>query len=152
MNRTYLAPGRLDSLRTSAGSCRRQGGPAIPTGPLFVMILALTLSSGLTGCQSLGLPTPQTFEEKLAAGYTSVTAVRGGALTYLQSVEAKGDPAKSKAAADDAANIQAQADDARKGLDVARGLKAVDFKSADARLTSTLAVLTALQTYLEARR
>lgn len=103
--------------------------------------VALILS--LTACAQLGLPTATTFNEKLAAGYSSVTAVRSSATTLLVA---------KKISSDDAQNIQTQADTARAGLDVARTISKTDQTAANARLTAIRTVLTALSTYLASRQ
>lgn len=96
----------------------------------------------LAGCQLLGVPTPETFSERLAVGYSTTTTVRQTTLTMLQA---------RKLTPDDAENIQQQADNARAGLDIARTMRGVDLQAADARLTATLTGLTALEAYLRAR-
>ena len=58
----------------------------------------------LAGCAALGLEAPQTFNEKLAVGYSTVTAVRAAAATFVSS---------GKLSPDDAQNVQTQADTAR---------------------------------------
>lgn len=90
----------------------------------------------LAACASLGMPTPKTFNERLAAGYVSVTGVRTSALTLLN-----GGVIRS----DDAQNVQKQADVAREGLDVARTLPSLE---AESKLSATLLVLQAAQSYL----
>lgn len=97
----------------------------------------------LSACALLGVPTPESFSERLAVGYSSTTTVRQTALTLLQ---------QKKLSPDDVENIQQQADNARAGLDIARTMRGVDLESADARLTATLVGLTALEAYLRARQ
>lgn len=92
---------------------------------------------GLVACQQLGVPSPETFNQKLAVAYTSVTAVRTTATQLL---------AARKISPDDAENVNASADVARAGLDVAR--RTSDPAAANAKLTAAVAALTALQTYL----
>lgn len=102
----------------------------------YMLAILLSLASA---CAQLGLPTAQTFNEKLAAGYSSVTAVRDTATTLLVA---------KKISPDDAQNVQNQADNARAGLDIARSAHAVNATAADAKLTQVMAALTALQSYL----
>ena len=97
----------------------------------------------LTACQTIGVPTPQSFSERLAAGYVSVTAVRQSATTLIVA---------GKISAGDAENIQAQADNARTGLDVARTLRGTDVTAADAKLQAALTILTALDAYVRSRQ
>jgi hypothetical protein len=134
----------------------KQGG-YVRTGLLLVMLAISGAGAAvLSGCQALGLPAAKTFNERLAAGYTTVTAVREATSSWVdgQVRIAQGEPDLAKrtqklaAVRADAQNIQAQADTARQGLDVARGLKGVDLKNAEARLASTLRILQALQQYL----
>lgn len=130
---------------------------------LLALILALTVALGglLTtgGCSALGLPQAKTFNERLAAGYTVVTAVRETTGVWLdgeiRAAQAEPDPERQgaliAAAKADAQNIQNHADEARRGLDVARSLKGLNIGAAEERLASTLRILEALQKYLEGR-
>lgn len=97
----------------------------------------------LAGCAALGVATPQTFNERLAAGYTSVTGVRSLSNTLLQD---------HKITADDHLNVERQADTARAGLDIASTLQPVDQSGADAKLQSALQIVTALDAYLRSKR
>lgn len=90
----------------------------------------------LQGCQTLGIQSPKTFNERLAAGYVTVTTVRQLGTTLVTS---------GKLSSPDAQNVQTQADNARNGLDIAQNLGPL--KGED-KLTSTLTVLQALQSYL----
>lgn len=103
-------------------------------GLLMAFMLAL-----LVGCAQLGVPTPDTFNQKLAVGVASVTEVRQTATTLLVA---------GKITSADAENIQKQADTARDGLNVARGLSGTDLSAASNKLTAATAILQALQTYL----
>jgi hypothetical protein len=161
MNR---GPGTLDhprSFRTSAGSPARARGHATATGLTMALTMALLVAlMGVQGCQALGVPAAQTFEERLAAGFTTVAGIREGAQIMLNSkaerARAITDESRRNAAllsaADDAENLQEQADNLRKGLDIARTLKDVDFKSAESRLTATVTALQALDKYLKEQR
>lgn len=106
---------------------------------LLLAATAALILSVMLGCASIGVPTPSTFNEKLAVGVASVTSVRTSATTLLQA---------GKITPADAQNIQTQADTAREGLNVARGLSGTDLTGAGNKLTAATAVLTALQTYL----
>lgn len=152
---------KLTQERLVKEEATRQGGYA-GVG-LLGLILALSLALGamfvLPGCASLGLPTAKTFNERLAAGYTTVTAVREATGVWLDGKvrAARAEPDQGRqdaliaAAKADAQNVQAQADTAREGLDIARSLKGLDLGAAEERLASTLRILEALQTYLEGR-
>lgn len=96
----------------------------------------------LSACASLGVPSPQTFNEKEAAAISSVTAIRGTALSLLQS---------GKLTATDAQNIQTQADNARDAIKIADQIHAANPEAGADRLTAIIAGLTAIQTYLATR-
>jgi len=100
----------------------------------FALVAAIVV-----GCAALGAPTPDTFNQKLAVGVASVTEARNTATTLLQA---------GKISVADAQNIQAQADVAREGLNVARGMSATDLTTANTRLEVASAALRALQAYL----
>jgi hypothetical protein len=105
----------------------------------FGLILLMVVALLVQGCaQSGGLLTPQTANERIAAAQARVTAT--------QLLQAK------KISSDDAANVLKQTDAAREGIDVARTLSATDPAGASSRLQTTLAILTALQTYLASRQ
>lgn len=139
----------------------KQGG--FVRAGMLALILALSVALpamvALPGCSTLGLPTAQSWNERLSAGYTTVTAVREATGVWLdgkvRAAQAEPDLAKREAllaaAKADAQNVQAQADKAREGLDIARSLKGIDLEAAEERLASTLRILEALQTYLEGR-
>lgn len=96
----------------------------------------------LAACAQLGVPAPDTFNEKLAAGYGAVTQVRTTA-TLL--VDAK------KITSADGQNVLAATDAARQGLDVARDLSKTDLASAEGKVNAIRATLTALSGYLATR-
>lgn len=108
----------------------------------LVTFLSISLFSVLMGCAALGTPPVDTFNKRLAAGYTTVTAVRSATLTAAQA---------GKVSVSDAKNLQSQADTAREGLVVAENLAGTDMTSANARLTVALTVLQGIQTYLNTR-
>ncbi len=103
---------------------------------------AFLLLAFLVGCASLGLPTPETFKERLAAGYVTVTEVRNTTTALLQS---------GKINAEDAQNIQNQCDNLRAGLDISRSISGTDLTAANNRLTAVITALTALQAYTATR-
>lgn len=97
----------------------------------------------IAGCASLGIPQADTFNKKEAVAITTVTAIRSTALTLLTS---------GKISADDAQNIQDQADNAREAIVVADTLHAADPNAGADRLTAIITSLTAIQTYLATRK
>lgn len=108
--------------------------------PRYLLGLVAALAVGLiVGCSALGSATPDTFNQKLAVSVASVSEVRNTATTLLQA---------GKISVADAQNIQAQADVAREGLNVARGMSGVDLTNASSRLEVANAALRALQAYL----
>lgn len=134
----------------------RQGG-YIRAG-MLALILALSVAlAALPGCAQLGLQTSGTFNDRLAGGYSTVTAIAEGAGVLLdarvRAAQSEPDPdrrsAMLAAARADAQNLKDQAQRAKDALDVARSLRGVNFEAAEERLVSTLRVLEALQRYLE---
>lgn len=107
----------------------------------FLLFIAVLLSA-CGGCAQLGLPTAQTFNEKMAVAYASVTQVRDTATTLVQ---------QKKISADDAQNVLTATDTARVGLDTARKIHATDPAAGDAKLASVRTALAALSTYLATR-
>lgn len=101
------------------------------------LLLALTLA--LAACAGLGVPSPQTTEERIVVTMSTVTGVREAALTLLTA---------KKITAEDAQNIQRQADNIRAGTVIAQAMLATDPAGADAKLQQTRAMLIALQAYL----
>lgn len=97
----------------------------------------------LTGCAFLGLPVPDTFNEKVAVGYSTVTSVRNSATSLLNAGQIK---------AEDGQNVLEQTDNAREGLDIARQIHAVDPDGANSKLSSVLIGLNALEVYLRSRQ
>ncbi len=100
----------------------------------FVILAAL-----LSACAQLGIPTADTFNERLAVAYSSVTQIRVTATSLLKA---------KQLTADDGQSVLTATDAARAGLDVARSLSKTDLKAADNRLTAARTALTALSTYL----
>jgi hypothetical protein len=105
-------------------------------------LLACIALALLTACAALGLPTPETPAQRIAATVTAVTAVRQSATTLLVA---------KKISVEDAENVQRQADTVVAGAQVARSMLTVDPKAADAKLQQTRTVLLALQQYLAAK-
>ena len=109
-------------------------------GLFFAKAVAVLI---IGACSYIGQPTPETFNERAAAAYTSVTAVRQTALTLLQTRVIT--PA-------DAQNVQEGADNVRAGIDVARNIAATDPGQAENRLTAAIAALNALNAYLASQQ
>jgi hypothetical protein len=104
------------------------------------------------GCAALGLQTADTFNQKLAYAYGQVTAARNGATSVVNASCPTPDSFTSAAcvsAVTDGKHIQAMADEARKGLDLAKGFAAAgNLQQANVQLQLESAALTALQAYL----
>lgn len=113
----------------------------MPRKPLYAAFWAALLIT-LTACQSLGVATPRTFNERLAAAYSTVTAARNTTATLLTA---------GKLSPSDAQNAQSQLDTARTGLDLARQVHASDPAAAQTRLDGIVVGLATLQAYLQSR-
>ena len=96
----------------------------------------------LTGCETLGIATPQTFNEKAAATLGTITTVRTTATSLLN---------QKRITAEDGQNVLVSTDAARTGLNVARSLHQSNPTAANQKLDAVRAGLTALQSYLAAR-
>ena len=97
----------------------------------------------LAACAQIGIPTPDTFNQRLAAGYATTTAVRQTATDLLKA---------KKIDVADAENVLKSTDAARTGLDVARTLAKTNLAAADSKVSAIHTVLTALSTYLAGRK
>lgn len=97
----------------------------------------------LPACAQLGLETPETFADKLAVGYGSVTTARATAKTLVS---------QKVITPDDAQNVQDQADNFRAGLDIARKIQTTDPTTAAAKLNAVTLGLAALTDYLATKR
>ena len=98
-----------------------------------------TILVSILAVLAVGCATPQTFNERLLAGYATVTETRQTAVTL---VDAK------KMSSADAVNVQQQADTARAGLDLARSMRASAPQQAEDKLTATQTIVRALRAYL----
>lgn len=94
----------------------------------------------LAACQTL---IPKTFNERLATGYVTVTTVRQTTTSLLVA---------RKISADDAQNVQNQANLAREGLDLAQKLNETIPMAAEDKLSATLVILQSLESYLAAKK
>jgi predicted outer membrane protein len=106
-------------------------------------LLALWALPFVVGCAALGLPTADTFNQKMAVAYGTVTALRTSATTLVGT---------GKITPDDAQNVLTQTDNARAALDIARvAYKSGDTTGASVKLDTTTTVLRALQAYLASK-
>lgn len=105
--------------------------------PLYLAILLLS------ACSALGVPSPQSFKQKLGAAYEADTAV----LTSTQALLSA-----DKITAADAKNVEAQADNVKAGLDIARSTYATDQTAGSTKLQSVITALSGLQTYLGSKK
>lgn len=96
-----------------------------------------------SGCAALGIPQPQTFNQKIAVAYSDVTSARQVAASLV---------GIGKITPDDATNVQNLADKARDGIEIARQLHGKDAKAGEAKLASITVGLTALRDYLKGRQ
>lgn len=119
-----------------------------PLGLVSIVIL-------LSGCQYLGLQTADTFNQKLAYSYGQVTAARKGATAVVNAscqTPEKFATDACKAAVADGKHVQAMADQAREGLDLAKGYAAAgNLAQANIQLQLESAALTALSAYLASK-
>jgi hypothetical protein len=112
--------------------------------PALALRGALTLALALlVACAQIGLPAPETTNEKIAAAQVAVTQVRTSAAQLLLA---------GKISSADGMNVLRTTDAAAEGIMVARALAAQDPNAAQARLTMVATALTAIQTYLASRR
>lgn len=107
-----------------------------PSYAMYAAVLLIGIASMLHACATIS---PKTFNEKLAAGYVSVTSIRQLGATLV---------ASKAITPDDGENVLKQTDNARAGLDLAR---AMGPDAGTDKLAATLTVLTGLQTYLNAK-
>ena len=101
---------------------------------LIVVLGALALAM-LTSCAHV-----DSFRDRLAVGYGVANTIADGTMAALQA---------RKLTPDDAENVIQQADNLKRGLDVARKLEGVDLKSAEAKLAATRTALKELKAYLD---
>ena len=97
----------------------------------------------VAGCQALLGISPKSFPDRLAAGYSSVTTVRESATVLLN---------RGVLTANDAQNVQNQANSVRQGLDVADALYKIRPADGEDKLIITLRILNTLEAYLEEKQ
>lgn len=127
---------KQEGLEAPADEAPKEGGFARP-GLLLAMAASL-----LIGCSTLGVPQPQTFNQRAATAITSVTSVRQTATVLLQA---------GKLTPEDARNVQAQADNAMAAIAIARNVSTTDPAGGQTKLTAALTILQALDAYLASR-
>ena len=93
----------------------------------------------LAGCASLGVPSPSSFNERVAAAQTATIAIIDGSKVLLDA---------KKITYDDAVNIVKQTDNIMEALQIARTLNGTNPVAANDKLSATLLALNALQSYL----
>lgn len=106
------------------------------------MHLSLLCCLLLTACASLGVPSPQTFNQKELAAINTVDAVVQSATTLL---------AAGKISKADAQQVHDQAVNLKTGIDIAEQIHTNNPAAGDDKLAATIAGLTALQGYLQSR-
>lgn len=105
---------------------------------MFTALVILAIAA----CANLGMQQPDTFNKKVAVAYTTVTAVAESATTALKA---------GKLSTSDANNVVTTSKAALAAIDVAVAMSVSNPTGANDKLTSTLAILTALQAYLAAQ-
>ena len=113
--------------------------PIIATMILLCSLATIAVTLLLSGCQSLGLQSATTFNEKIASGYASIAAIRDTAATLLTAKQLNLDTAKS---------VQKQADQLRALLDAARITYGTDTSAGTDQLQRALIAIAALQSYV----
>ena len=104
----------------------------------FLAALAL-LSTGIVGCASLGLATPQTLDQKIAYAYSGLTTALQGIATATN---------KGQLTAAQATQANNAALNVKTILDTARGLENTDATTAQKDLDLATAALSSLQNTL----
>jgi len=126
----------LTTAKTSA--------PPSPTQKGFARVdqmsaLACVAALIAAGCSSLGLATATTFNEKLAVGYESDTAIVTSTDTLLKA---------GKITAQVASNIEAQCNNLKAALDIANTVEMTNATDGGNQLAAALTALNALSSYL----
>lgn len=106
-------------------------------------LAVLCVPALLAACAPIGVSTPQTFDERLASGVATVSAVRTTTTALYR---------ESQLSAEDAQRMHAQADSVREGIEAARGLHATDPEAGNVRLTAEASTLEGMQKYLNSKR
>lgn len=93
----------------------------------------------LSACAVLGVPQPQSFNERVAFTMSGVTATREAATELVSN---------GVITPDDAQNVQQQADTAREGVDLAVAFHATKPEQAEAKLAAAQVIVAALKDYI----
>lgn len=109
----------------------------------FRLLICTVLAGALLACAGLGVPPADTYDKKVAAAYALVATVADGTTALVTA---------GKISKADAVNVKATADTAIAGIDAAKGMFETNPAAAQTKLTSTIAILTALQVYLAAHQ
>lgn len=110
----------------------------------FTLALGIAVVGPLAGCATIGIHAPDSFEERIVAGYSTVQALADSTALLLEAGEIN---------AEDARNIHTQLTTAKEGLDITRRIHdGGDITTAEGRLQATIAGLTAIQTYLRSKQ
>lgn len=97
----------------------------------------------LAACSTLGVPAPQTFNERAAAATVTANSASRTSLTLLRA---------HKISPDESDRFIDRAEEAQSVIDTARAIYAMNPGEAENRLSTTIAVLQVLVTELEARK
>ena len=93
----------------------------------------------LTACATLGLPTADSFKERVAVSYATVEGVSRSTIILLNA---------KVISINDAKNVVAQANNALAGIAIAESMAKTDMTAADAKLNAIRTILVALQAYI----
>lgn len=99
---------------------------------------------GVSSCATIGIHAPESFNERVAAGYATVQAIADSTSLLLDSGDIT---------ADDARNIHTQATTAKEGIDIAVQIhQSGEITTAEGRLQAIITGLAAVQTYLRSKK
>ena len=93
----------------------------------------------LSACAALGLPTANSFSERVALSYATVEGVTRSTTVLLNA---------KAISVSDAENVLTQSKNALAGIDIAKSMEKTDMTAADAKLNAVRTILTALQAYI----
>lgn len=105
----------------------------------WALLCALALATLMIGCAGLGVSAPQTFNQKAVAAHVTVEGIAKTALSLRQA---------GKLSDADRDNVVATLRSAEAGIDLATMTAKTNPQAGADKLSATIAVLTALQTYL----
>ena len=103
----------------------------------YLLFIAL-----IVGCAQLGLPKAEDFNERLTAGYSTVTILNDTATKLLIA---------KKIGSEDAGHVREQTKALKEGLDLARKMNQEDPTAASNKLTQIRTALSALTVYLDTK-